>query len=89
MQKNLNLLLTEQQNQNSLHIDEMETCDIVKVINDEDKKVALAIEKELPSITKAVDAIYDKLSCGGRLIYMGAGTSGRLGVLDASECPPT
>lgn len=89
MSKDLSLLMTEQQNTNSLHIDEMDTEDILKTINAEDQKVALAVEKEISSITKAVDAIYEKLSCGGRLIYMGAGTSGRLGVLDASECPPT
>lgn len=89
MEKNLNMLTTEQQNENSLHIDEMDTINIIKTINDEDKKVALAIEKEVEAISKAVDAIYEKVSNGGRLIYIGAGTSGRLGVLDASECPPT
>lgn len=89
MNKDLNLLMTEQQNANTLHIDEMTTDDILKVINQEDQKVALAVEKELAAISRAVDAIYEKVSCGGRLIYIGAGTSGRLGVLDASECPPT
>ena len=89
MPKDLSLLMTEQQNMNTLHIDEMETFDILKTINQEDQKVALAVENELAAISKAVDAIYEKISCGGRLIYIGAGTSGRLGVLDASECPPT
>lgn len=89
MPKNLSLLMTEQQNANSLHIDEMDTENILKTINAEDQKVAVAVEKEISDISKAVDAIYEKLSCGGRLIYMGAGTSGRLGILDASECPPT
>lgn len=89
MPKELSLLMTEQQNTKTLHIDEMETMDILKSINQEDQKVALAVENELADISKAVDAIYKKVSCGGRLIYIGAGTSGRLGVLDASECPPT
>lgn len=89
MPKDLSLLMTEQQNMNSLHIDEMNTMDILKTINAEDQKVAIAVEKEIAAISRAVDAIYEKLSCGGRLIYIGAGTSGRLGVLDASECPPT
>lgn len=89
MPKDLSLLMTEQQNTNTLHIDEMDTMDILKTINQEDQKVALAVENELAAISRAVDAIYEKLACGGRLIYIGAGTSGRLGVLDASECPPT
>lgn len=89
MPKDLSLLMTEQQNMNSLHIDEMSTIDILKTINAEDQNVAIAVEKEIAAISRAVDAIYEKLSCGGRLIYIGAGTSGRLGVLDASECPPT
>jgi N-acetylmuramic acid 6-phosphate etherase len=62
---------------------------MVRVINDEDKKVAFAVEKELVSIAAAVDAIYEALKAGGRLIYCGCGTSGRLGILDAVECPPT
>lgn len=89
MPKDLSLLMTEQQNTNTLHIDEMDTMEILKTINQEDQKVALAVENELAAISRAVDAIYKKVSCGGRLIYIGAGTSGRLGVLDASECPPT
>ncbi len=88
MLKELNALMTEQQNLDSLHIDEMDTIEI-QTINREDQKVALAIEKELGTIAKTIDHIYERVSMGGRLIYMGAGTSGRLGVLDASECPPT
>lgn len=89
MLEELSTLMTEQQNLNSLHIDEMNTMDMLRTINREDQKVALAIEKELDAITRAVDRIYERVSQGGRLIYIGAGTSGRLGVLDASECPPT
>lgn len=85
----LNQLDTEQSNQSSLHIDEMSTIDILKTINNEDKKVAFTVEEVLPQISQAVDCIYEKMCLGGRLIYIGAGTSGRLGVLDASECPPT
>lgn len=89
MSNDLSLLMTEQQNEKSLHIDEMQTTDILKTINNEDQKVAVAIESEIDSIADAVDALYEKVCNGGRLIYIGAGTSGRLGVLDASECPPT
>ena len=86
---NLSHLQTEQRNPASMHIDRMETLDMLRVINQEDHHVAEAVEKELPNIAKAVDLIYAQLKNGGRLIYCGAGTSGRLGVLDASECPPT
>jgi len=86
---NLNQLDTEQSNPHSLHIDEMSTMDILTTINNEDQKVALAVKEVLPQISKAVDCIYNQMCKGGRLIYIGAGTSGRLGVLDASECPPT
>ena len=86
---NLSQLQTEQRNPNSMHIDRMSTLDMVSVINQEDHRVAEAVEKELPQIAQAVDVIYEQLKNGGRLIYCGAGTSGRLGVLDASECPPT
>ncbi len=89
MPSELNSLLTEQKNPDTTHIDEMDTGAILKAINNEDKKVALAVEKALPWIEKAVEAVYQALKSGGRLIYLGAGTSGRLGVLDASECPPT
>ena len=82
-------LTTEQRNAASANIDKVSTLEMVKIINDEDKKVAAAVEKVLPQIARAVDIIAEKISGGGRLFYIGAGTSGRLGVLDASECPPT
>ena len=82
-------LTTEKRNSASANIDKVSTLEMVKIINDEDKKVAAAVEKVLPQIARAVDLIAEKLSSGGRLFYIGAGTSGRLGVLDASECPPT
>lgn len=82
-------LITETQNPASEAIDTLSTFEILKVINAEDQKVALAVEKELNHITAAVDVIAEKYQKGGRLIYVGAGTSGRLGILDASECPPT
>lgn len=85
----LSKIATEQRNERSLHIDEMSTIDMMRLINEEDKKVALAVEKEINQIAEAVDLIAEKLSIGGRLIYMGCGTSGRLGILDAAECPPT
>lgn len=71
------------------HIEKMSTAEILQHINEEDQKVALAVQKVLPRIEALVDAAAPKLASGGRLFYMGAGTSGRLGVLDASECPPT
>ena len=82
-------ILTEERNNASANIDLASTDEIVRIINDEDKKVALAVEKCLPEIAKAVDLIAESFSKGGRLAYFGAGTSGRLGVLDASECWPT
>ncbi len=85
----LEKLLTEQRNPASLNIDLADSHAIVKIINEEDKKVAFAVEKKLGVIAEAVDAIVDGLKKGGRLLYFGAGTSGRLGVLDAAECPPT
>lgn len=85
----LSKIATEKRNENTLHIDELPTFEIVRLINDEDKEVASAVEKELDHIAKAVDAIADRLQNDGRLIYIGCGTSGRLGVLDAVECPPT
>lgn len=87
--ENLAKLITEGRNTNTINIDKADTLTIIELINEEDKKVALAVEKVKESIAKAVDCIYEKLSTGGRLIYIGAGTSGRLGVIDASECPPT
>ncbi len=80
---------TESRNPLSAHIDEVETVDMLRIINEEDKKVAEAVGKRLPEIAKAVDAAAKTLRAGGRIVYIGAGTSGRLGVLDASECPPT
>lgn len=81
--------ITEQVNPRTVGIDELSTLEIVQLINREDKTVAEAVEHELPHIARAVDAITDRLRQGGRLFYVGTGTSGRLGVLDASECPPT
>ena len=86
---NLAALITEARNPASEHIDELSTFDMLSLINREDATVAAAVAAELPSIAKAVDAIADRFSEGGRLFYIGAGTSGRLGVLDAAECPPT
>ena len=86
---NLSHLQTEQRNPRSMHIDRMNTLEMVRVINQEDQLVAAAVEAELEHVAAAVDVISQKLHEGGRLIYIGAGTSGRLGVLDASECPPT
>ena len=80
---------TEKFNQNTKNIDTLTTFEKLKLINEEDKKVALAVEKALPEIAEAVDIITKNFQNGGRLLYFGAGTSGRLGVLDASECPPT
>ena len=85
----LDKLITEGRNPDTLDIDRLSTEDMLKKINNEDKKVPIAVEKEIPNIAKAVDIIAEKLKQGGRLIYIGAGTSGRLGILDASECPPT
>ena len=80
---------TEERNENTKNIDALETADMLKLINSEDKKVAEAVEREIPQIAKAVDIISEHFKKGGRLIYCGAGTSGRLGILDAVECPPT
>lgn len=85
----LGRLLTEQRNPRSMNLDSLSTEEIVRLINSEDKLVPLAVEKEIPYIVQAVETIVDSLKRGGRLIYFGAGTSGRLGVVDASECPPT
>ena len=82
-------ILTECSNDASSNIDLVNTSEIVRIINEEDKKVALAIEKCIPEISKAVDLIVEAFRKGGRLAYFGAGTSGRLGILDASECWPT
>lgn len=85
----LSTLITEQRNPNSMHVDSLSALEIVQLMNDEDKQVPLAIEKCLPQIAQAVERIVAAFQQGGRLVYIGAGTSGRLGVLDASECPPT
>jgi N-acetylmuramic acid 6-phosphate etherase len=82
-------IITEYRNENTKNIDLLSTIDIVRKINEEDRLVALAIEDELPNIAKAVDIIAKQFLKGGKLYYFGAGTSGRIGVLDASECPPT
>jgi N-acetylmuramic acid 6-phosphate etherase len=83
------LPITEQENPNTAAIDKVSTLDALRLINDEDKVVALVIEKVLPQIAEATDKIVERLQNGGRLYYVGTGTSGRLGVLDASEIPPT
>jgi len=89
MKIDLSALTTEGRNAASTDIDRLSTLEMLTVINQEDKKVALAVEAILPAIARAVDAIVAAFAQGGRLIYCGAGTSGRLGILDASECPPT
>ena len=85
----LSTLITEQRNPNSMNVDSLSALEIVQLMNEEDKQVPLAIEKCLPQITQAVECIVAAFQQGGRLVYIGVGTSGRLGVLDASECPPT
>ncbi len=89
LRPDLGTLKTEGRNQNTLHIDEMTTLDMVTVMNNENRVVEDAIATQLPEIAAAVDIIASALDKGGHLIYIGAGTSGRLGVVDASECPPT
>ena len=81
--------MTEQRNPASEKIDTAATSELLRIINQEDQKVAAAVELEIPRIAEAVDAIVERFQTGGRLFYAGAGTSGRLGVLDAAECPPT
>jgi N-acetylmuramic acid 6-phosphate etherase len=82
-------LTTEERNPRTTHIDELSTLEMIALIHREDAAVATAVESQLPAIARAVDAIAERFTRGGRLFYIGAGTSGRLGVLDASECPPT
>lgn len=82
-------LTTERRNQRTMHLDQMSVTELLTVMNEEDAKVAGAVKEQIPSIAKAVTAITESLRQGGRLIYMGAGTSGRIGLLDAVECPPT
>lgn len=85
----LQSLVTEQRNPRSEDIDTASIADILRIINAEDQTVAAAVAKEIPYIARAVQLVVQGLHAGGRLIYVGAGTSGRLGILDASECPPT
>ena len=85
----LQKIATEQRNPNTMNIDTLSTLDMVKLINQEDHRVADAVGEVTDKIAQAVDVIAEKLAAGGRLIYCGAGTSGRLGILDAVECPPT
>ena len=85
----LEKLLTEQQNPASAGIDTLPAEEVLRIVNAEDHKVADAVGREIPAIARAVDAVVEAFQRGGRLFYIGAGTSGRLGVLDASECPPT
>lgn len=80
---------TEQRNEKTINIDSSSTSEIVKLINNEDKTVAFAVEKALPQIQVLVDKTVKQIKKGGRMIYLGAGTSGRIGVMDAAECPPT
>ena len=89
MEEKISHLTTETRNPKSSELDTLSSLEIIQIMNEEDHKVAQAIQKQLPKISKAVDLIVKQLNQGGRVIYFGAGTSGRLGVLDASECPPT
>ena len=89
MKEELNRLDTEQRNPATMHIDTLSTAEMVALINQEDHRCAEAVARVLPEIAQAVDLIEERLRGGGRLFYAGAGTSGRLGVLDAAECPPT
>ncbi|MFM1651851.1 N-acetylmuramic acid 6-phosphate etherase [Brevibacillus sp. B_LB10_24] len=89
MINHLNELTTEMKHSGSANLDQLSTLEIVKLMNEEDKKVALAVEQTLEQVAKAVDLIHAAVEKGGRLLYFGAGTSGRLGILDAAECPPT
>jgi N-acetylmuramic acid 6-phosphate etherase len=85
----LSRIATEQRNPRTAEIDKVGTEEMLRIINAEDARVAGAVAENIPAITRAVDGIVERIRNGGRLIYIGAGTSGRLGVLDASECPPT
>jgi N-acetylmuramic acid 6-phosphate etherase len=89
MDQKLTLLITESRNNQTMHIDTADTTEILRIINEEDQKVALAVQQVLPDVEVAIKFAFESLKNGGRLIYIGAGTSGRLGVLDAVECPPT
>ena len=85
----LDKIATEGRSEASRRIDTVTTEDLVRIINDADKAVAAAVEKILPAVAAVIDKTAARIRAGGRLIYVGAGTSGRLGVLDAAECPPT
>jgi N-acetylmuramic acid 6-phosphate etherase len=90
--KNLSLAeerLTEQRNPHSMNLDRLSTEEIIRLMNEEDRKIAAAVAREIPAIARATDAIVNGMQHGGRLFYVGAGSSGRLGVLDAAECAPT
>jgi N-acetylmuramic acid 6-phosphate etherase len=87
--RELGKLVTEQRNPRSRNLDRLTTSQILKLMNAEDRRVPVAVGREIRNITRAVDIIVERLARGGRLFYVGAGTSGRLGVLDATECPPT
>jgi len=89
MTNNVKSMITEQTNESTNDIDKMSIIEIITTINNEDKKVAYSVEKVIPEIAEAIELTVSSLKNGGRLIIVGAGTSGRLGVLDASECPPT
>lgn len=89
MEQRYEQLETEKRNERTEHIDECTTLEILELINVEDGKVAKAVEKALPQIVDAVEVICSRFENGGHLIYIGAGTSGRLGILDAAECIPT
>lgn len=85
----LEKLITEKRNENSMKLDEMSTYEIISLMNDEDRNVIKAVNNELHSIEKVIDECVKAIKKGGRMIYVGAGTSGRIGLLDAVECPPT
>ncbi|MBV7504305.1 N-acetylmuramic acid 6-phosphate etherase [Bacillus sp. sid0103] len=89
MAENLELLTTESRNEQSMQIDTANPIDILRIMNEQDQLVALAVKEVLPDVEAAVQFVFESFKNGGRLIYLGAGTSGRLGVLDAVECPPT
>jgi len=87
--RQLKQLDTEQRNESTREIDLADPLEIARLINAEDKKVAHQVEKKLPEVAEAITLVEETITDGGRLIYAGAGTSGRLGVIDAAECPPT
>ena len=89
IEENLELLTTESRNKETMQIDTASPIDILRIMNEQDQLVALAVKEVLPEVEAAVQFVFESFKNGGRLIYLGAGTSGRLGVLDAVECPPT